>query len=97
MTESRRLMGIDYGQARIGVALSDPMGLFAKPYRVIIHTNTQADLALLRAIAEQEQVTRIVVGLPTDSQGGDRSAGTKCHSLGTQVGTSSQATSYFLG
>ena len=70
MTESRRMMGIDYGQARIGVALSDPMGLFARPYRVIIHTNTQADLALLRAIAEQEQVSRIIVGLPTDSQGG---------------------------
>lgn len=69
MTDSRRLMGIDYGKARIGVALSDPLGLFARPYRVIVHTSTRDDLALLRAIAEQEQVTRVVVGLPTDSQG----------------------------
>jgi putative Holliday junction resolvase len=70
MNESRRMMGIDYGEARIGVALSDPLGLFARPYRIISHTNIHGDLALLRAIAEREQVTRIVIGLPTDSQGG---------------------------
>ncbi len=70
MSESRRLMGLDHGQTRIGVALSDPFGLFAHPHSVVTCTSPEATLATLGEIARREQVGKIVVGLPTDSQGG---------------------------
>ncbi len=70
MRPLRRLMGIDYGERRIGVALSDPFGLFARPYAILSRTTAEADLAALREIADREQVTRVIIGLPTDSQGG---------------------------
>ncbi len=67
MDEARRVMGIDYGEARIGVALSDPLALFATPYCVITRSSLQADFAALRAIAEEQQVVKVVIGLPTDA------------------------------
>jgi putative Holliday junction resolvase len=63
-------MGLDYGAARIGVALSDPLGLFARPHSIIVRKKPEDEFATLRAIIEQSQVTRIIVGLPTDSMSG---------------------------
>jgi putative Holliday junction resolvase len=63
-------MGIDHGQARIGVAISDPMRLFARPHRIIMHSNREADLAEIECIIDTEQVSKVVIGLPTDSEGG---------------------------
>lgn len=67
MGESQRVMGLDYGEARIGVALSDPLALFATPYCIIRHTTSAADFAALKAIAEEQQVVKVVIGLPTDA------------------------------
>jgi putative Holliday junction resolvase len=63
-----RLMGIDHGRKRLGVALSDPMQIIARPY-TIIHRRAKADdFAALRRIIDAEGVAKIVVGLPTDSR-----------------------------
>ncbi len=62
-------MGIDYGEARIGIALSDPFGLFASPHSIIRVTEPDTVIEAIRKIITQEQVTKIVVGLPTDSEG----------------------------
>lgn len=63
-------MAIDYGDARIGVALSDPTGLFARPYCILKHRNIKLDLQALQEIASENAVSKIVVGLPTSSDGG---------------------------
>ncbi|HEC24221.1 MAG TPA: Holliday junction resolvase RuvX [Chloroflexi bacterium] len=70
MGESRRLMGIDHGKARIGIALSDPLGLFATPHRILTRRTPEEDFAELQAIIEEAGVVKIVIGLPTDSKGG---------------------------
>jgi putative Holliday junction resolvase len=70
MTPSRRLMGIDHGEARIGVALSDPLGLFASPCTIITCSTPEEDFAALARIAEDSGVVRVIVGLPTASDGG---------------------------
>lgn len=70
MTTSRRLMGIDHGETRIGVALSDPLGLFASPYTIITHSTPEEDFAALVRIAEDSGVVRVIVGLPTATDGG---------------------------
>ena len=59
-----RIMGIDYGQNRIGIAISDELQLFATPYQTLTNLNKEAIFTQLRQIIEKEQISKIVVGLP---------------------------------
>jgi len=59
-----RILAIDYGRKRIGLALSDELGLTAQPLATLIHKNRRDDLRHLREICRQHQVGRIVVGYP---------------------------------
>jgi putative holliday junction resolvase len=62
-----RWLGIDYGERRIGIAISDELQFFARPYRTL-----PFDAELLpeiRKIVEQERVEGIVVGLPKNMNG----------------------------
>lgn len=63
-------MGIDHGEARIGIALSDPLGLFARPHSIVVRGAGADEFAALKMIIKQSEVTRIIVGLPTTSTGG---------------------------
>ena len=59
------MMGLDYGERRIGVALSDPLGLTAQPLATLDRTaSLNADLAALAALARDHAATRFVIGLP---------------------------------
>jgi putative holliday junction resolvase len=62
-------MGVDYGFRRIGIALSDALGMIARPFAIIQRQTNATDFARLRAIIDHEQVAKLVVGLPTDSDG----------------------------
>ncbi len=59
-----RIMGIDAGARRIGVALSDPSRTLAQAHSVIRHTSRLADAATLAALAREHEVTQVVVGNP---------------------------------
>lgn len=59
-----RLMGLDYGDKTIGVALSDELGWTAQGLEVIRRKSPADDLERLREIAERYEVAEIVVGLP---------------------------------
>ncbi len=59
-----RLMGLDYGDKTIGVAVSDELGWTAQGLEVIRRTTGERDMARLREIIAQYGVTEIVVGLP---------------------------------
>jgi putative holliday junction resolvase len=67
--ESHRLMALDYGFKRIGVAISDPFALFAQPHRIIDRTTNQADFAILRHVIDEEQIAKIIIGLPSGAHG----------------------------
>jgi len=54
---------------RIGVALSDPLGMFASPHSVITRGSIAADLEAIAALVRDHGVVRIVVGMPLDRQG----------------------------
>jgi putative Holliday junction resolvase len=62
-------MGLDVGDKRIGVAISDPLGWTAQPHAVIVRTNPAQDFAHLARICHENQVTRIVVGWPLNMNG----------------------------
>jgi putative holliday junction resolvase len=64
-----KVLALDYGRARTGVAVSDPTGTLARPLAIIERVTTEAGLQKLRSLIEEEQPERIVVGLPLTLRG----------------------------
>jgi putative Holliday junction resolvase len=64
-----KVMALDYGSARTGVAVSDPTGTIARPVGVIERVETRAGLARLRQLIAEHQPERLVVGLPLTLRG----------------------------
>ena len=65
-----RIMGLDFGDKRIGVAVSDPTGLIAQGLAVLERGKSlKADLLRLRDLAEKNEVETIVIGLPRNMDG----------------------------
>jgi putative Holliday junction resolvase len=64
-----RILAIDYGRKRIGLAISDELGLTAQPLATIVRINRRNDLRRLRLIAREHQVRCVVVGLPLHLDG----------------------------
>ncbi len=67
----RRLLAIDYGEKRIGLALSDPLQLFAKPLKVLPNTGFESFLQQLLPILQEYNVEQVIVGMPYAIDGGN--------------------------
>lgn len=59
-----RFLGIDYGEKRVGIAISDEEGKFAFPLAVL--ENNKKILAEIKKIVQKEKVEKIIFGLPLD-------------------------------
>lgn len=64
-----RWMGLDYGDVRIGVAISDETGLIAQGIEVLKRTSMDADLQRIQEWIQQYEVHTIVLGLPKNMNG----------------------------
>ena len=64
-----KVVALDYGAARTGVAVSDPTGTLARPMGVVEKAGTTAGLARLAELIEDERAERVVVGLPLTLRG----------------------------
>jgi putative Holliday junction resolvase len=64
-----KVLALDYGSARTGVAVSDPTGTVARPLEVVKEAATEAGIARLVELAREEDVERIIVGLPITLRG----------------------------
>lgn len=64
-----RILALDVGRKRIGLALSDPLGITAQGLDTLQRTNLRADLAALATLAEQREVRRFLVGYPLHMSG----------------------------
>jgi putative holliday junction resolvase len=64
-----KVLALDYGSARTGVAVSDPTGTVARPLEVVDGAGTEAGIARVVELARRERVERIVVGLPVTLRG----------------------------
>jgi putative holliday junction resolvase len=70
-----RIMGVDHGEQRIGIAISDPTGTIAGPLSVIQHVSRAVDAAQVAALAAEQQAELIVVGQSFDEEGQANAAG----------------------
>lgn len=64
-----KIVALDYGSARTGVAVSDPTGTLARPIGVIERVGTEAGLERLVELISSEDPERVVVGLPLTLRG----------------------------
>ena len=66
-----RVVALDYGSARCGVAVSDPTGTLVTPREPVLRPNSKNGFKQLLATLRELEAERVVVGLPTSLGGGD--------------------------
>ena len=64
-----RILAVDPGEKRIGLAVSDPLGMIANPLSVLEHISRDQNGQRIAAIAAEKEAVAIVVGLPLNSEG----------------------------
>lgn len=64
-----RILAVDPGDVRIGLALSDPGGTIARPLVVLQHSSRAKDAAAIHQVAIEHEAEMILVGIPLDAHG----------------------------
>ncbi|HIF83247.1 MAG TPA: Holliday junction resolvase RuvX [Candidatus Marinimicrobia bacterium] len=64
-----RVLGIDYGDSRIGLAMSDPIKIIASPFKTIRNEGNEKCLQVFQSLIKEKDVEAIVVGLPIGLKG----------------------------
>ena len=85
-----RILAIDPGEKRIGLALSDPLGIIASPLMVLEHISRAENANRIIALANEKQVDQIIVGYSTDDQGNPTFSGRQARRLAAQIRTHSE-------
>jgi len=67
----KRILGIDYGEVRVGLSLSDLTQTIANPFRTIIYKSADNLLDQLKEIIAENEVEKLVVGVPYNMKGED--------------------------
>lgn len=68
-TYKKRVLALDVGEKRIGVAVSDPLGFSAQGVETIFTKGLERDLIRIAELAEQFETNRVLVGLPRNMNG----------------------------
>ena len=82
-----RYLGVDYGERRIGLALSDPLGMIAQPLPTITRRRgKRPPFAEIERIVAEREVDAIVVGLPLDEHGDESEWTAEARAFGDKLG-----------
>ena len=69
MSESGRLLGVDHGKVRVGLAVSDPERRLASPLQTYTRRGKEQDAGFFRTLVQEEEIVQIVIGLPAHLDG----------------------------
>lgn len=87
MDSEARIMGVDYGERRIGIALSDPTGTLASPFDTVVRRRgKRPPLAALERVAREHEVGSLVVGLPLTLGGEEDAWCAEVRRIGDELG-----------
>ena len=64
-----RILGLDFGNKRIGISMSDPSNIFALPHAIYFRENIQKDIDHINSISETNSISKIIIGLPLSLSG----------------------------
>lgn len=82
-----RLLAVDYGERRVGLALSDPLGIIASPAGAIVRRpGKRPPIAELVRRAEAMQAVGFVIGLPLDGAGEDTPRAVEVRTIAAELG-----------
>jgi len=84
-TAGGRILGLDYGSRRIGVAVSDPLGVTAQPLPPIRREGDRKDIAILARLVAEIGVTSVVLGLPLLLNGDEAPAAVRARAFGERL------------
>lgn len=80
-----RILGLDVGTKRIGVALSDPLGYTAQPFSTIIRESKKKDMEAIEAILLEYGIKKVVVGMPKNMNGTVGPSGEMAMQVGEKI------------
>lgn len=80
-----RTLGLDYGEVRVGLAISDPDGIISQPVGNVSANPHKELLNAIRKICSERGVGRLVVGLPINMNGTESDSTRKARKLGEEV------------
>lgn len=86
-TSGVRALGVDVGKVRVGVAVTDELGLLAHPRAHLDGRDPRRALEALAALAEAEKIELFVVGLPRSLRGEEGPAARRARKFGRALGT----------
>jgi len=78
------VIGIDHGEARIGLAITDPVGIMAHPLETI-QVKTTDPFERIMALVKERQVKQLVLGLPLRMDGSEGTAAEKIRAFGSEL------------
>jgi putative holliday junction resolvase len=81
-----RLLGVDYGTVRIGLAITDADRIIASPLEIRERQGPEKDAAFFRSLIEREQVVGLVVGLPLHTTGREGIKAEEARAFGAWLG-----------
>ena len=84
-TDSGRILALDLGKRRIGLALSDELRVTAQGLKTLERTNIREDLARLCQLVTDNNVSRIVIGNPLHMSGREGFQAEKAHDFGARL------------
>lgn len=85
MDEKSRLLALDVGDARIGVAVCDPTGMIVTPVETVHRKNMKMDVARIADIAKREEAAAVVIGLPKNMDGSEGEQAAKVRSFAKRL------------
>ena len=77
-----RLLGIDYGRVRVGLAVSDPQRRLASPLATYARRDAEQDARYFHEVVEAEEIGGLVVGLPVHADGNEGPAAAEARQFG---------------
>jgi putative pre-16S rRNA nuclease len=86
VSAATRLLGVDYGDVRVGLAVSDPDRKIAFPLATYERQGRERDADYFRALVREEQVEALVVGLPVHLSGHEGAKAAAARAFGTWLG-----------
>lgn len=84
MTSPHPALGIDYGEARIGIAATDPVGIMAHPVETI-HRHQTDGISRIVHLVQERGIRTLVLGLPVRMDGTEGTAAAKVRSFGREL------------
>jgi len=80
-----RILAVDPGSKNIGIALSDPSGTIANPFKVLKHISRPANAAAIVKLADEHAVSVIIIGQSTDQDGRPTFEGRRAARLAAEI------------